>query len=480
MTWEDITSYDVVRWLLEQTCRGIEQLQPLYFSQGADFCRRAQAELDHPPHLSDPNQREVYLGCLRQLEQQTLEQLYGPNMRAKSAIDKYAPELRVLVEKLQEDRDGYQDNANAVNGSALQEVEQEREVAYEVEAVREVQVPVHYVPWKPTPMHRDLFTFASTGRMAADSAAYELAFATMQRFSIGKKFGVSNLGTSGKPYVSTEFMRTVKVQPGDTAYDNFQRPVQWVLFSTVADVAIIIVPEEAEQLLTRLQNVTFPASHILSYAAPITRKMLHFNDLKYYAVPALPSNWEAPTWLHTELGIYSGRLYFNFAEYSSILAFLGVKETTSRIEEDEDVEDIQTSEESAANESKENGGDVKTRKNFTRKPLAFLQEWLAVRRKGQDFAETPMGYICQGKQLSENHPFFRQLEAEGCSKKAPVAKARVVAEQLDDDDDDDDDDDEGHDEFHDAVYDPVCDEDDKFDYSAHNEDEGSEDDDVSD
>tara|TARA_R110002060_G_scaffold27137_6_gene36872 strand:+ start:1632 stop:1880 length:249 start_codon:yes stop_codon:yes gene_type:complete len=82
--------------------------------------------------------------------------------------------------------------------------------------------------------------------------------------------------------------------------------------------------------------------------------------------------------------------------------------------------------------------------------------------------------------LSENHPFFRQLEAEGCSKKAPVAKARVVAEQLDDDDDDDDDDDEGHDEFHDAVYDPVCDEDDKFDYSAHNEDEGSEDDDVSD
>ncbi|MAD85895.1 MAG: hypothetical protein CL912_23265 [Deltaproteobacteria bacterium] len=82
--------------------------------------------------------------------------------------------------------------------------------------------------------------------------------------------------------------------------------------------------------------------------------------------------------------------------------------------------------------------------------------------------------------MSENHPFFRQLEAEGCSKKAPVAKARVVAEQLDDDDDDDDDDDEGHDEFHDAVYDPVCDEDDKFDYSAHNEDEGSEDDDVSD
>lgn len=49
-----------------------------------------------------------------------------------------------------------------------------------------------------------------------------------------------------------------------------------------------------------------------------------------------------------------------------------------------------------------------------------------------------------------------------------MAKARGLAEQLDDDDD-------GHDEFHDAVYDPICDEDDKFDYSAHKEDDVSED-----
>ena len=28
---------------------------------------------------------------------------------------------------------------------------------------------------------------------------------------------------------------------------------------------------------------------------------------------------------------------------------------------------------------------------FLRKPLTFLQEWLAIRRKQQDFAHTPMG-----------------------------------------------------------------------------------------
>ncbi|KAH7319411.1 hypothetical protein BKA65DRAFT_101684 [Rhexocercosporidium sp. MPI-PUGE-AT-0058] len=469
-TWVSVTSYDVVRWLLEQTCRGIEQLQPLYFSQGADFCRRAQAELDHPQYLGDPGQRESYMTCLRQIEQQTLEQLYGPNTKGKTsmAIEKYSPELRVLVKKLEVDRKGYQDTGNAVRGSALQEVEQEREVAYEVEAVREVQVPVHYAALKSSPLHRDILIFANAGRMAADSAAYELAFTAMQRFAICKKFGISNQGTSGKLYVSTEFMRTVKVPPGDTAYDNFQRPVHWILYSTAADVAIIVVPEEVEHILHVVNDAVFPASHVLSYAAPITRKMLHFNDLSYYAVPALPSEWKAPAWLCTELGIYAGRLYFDFSEYSSILSFLGVRETTSRIEEEE-VDDINASDECEAQKSGENGGEVKVHKSFTRKPLAFLQEWLAVRRKGQDFAETPMGYICQGKQLSENHPFFRKREAEG-PKKAPVAKARVVAEQVDDD--------EGHagfDHDHDE-YAPVQEEEDDFDYTTLKENHVSEDD----
>ena len=50
MSGDPITSYDVVHWLLEQTCVQIEQLQPLYISQGNDFCRRAQVS-----HLSQAN-----------------------------------------------------------------------------------------------------------------------------------------------------------------------------------------------------------------------------------------------------------------------------------------------------------------------------------------------------------------------------------------------------------------------------------------
>jgi hypothetical protein len=52
---------------------------------------------------------------------------------------------------------------------------------------------------------------------------------------------------------------------------------------------LIVNPEEAETILPLLHDVQNPVTHLLTYAAPVTRKMLQFNDLKYYAVPNLPN-----------------------------------------------------------------------------------------------------------------------------------------------------------------------------------------------
>jgi hypothetical protein len=60
-------------------------------------------------------------------------------------------------------RKGFQDNVNAVHGSALQEVEQEREVAFEVQQIREVQKPIHYSPFTYPRLHKDIASFAKTG-----------------------------------------------------------------------------------------------------------------------------------------------------------------------------------------------------------------------------------------------------------------------------------------------------------------------------
>jgi hypothetical protein len=217
--------------------------------------------------------------------------------------------------------------------------------------------------------------------------------------------------------------------------------VNWILWSPDIDMAMIIVPEEAEHILS-IVNGKSP-THLLTYAAPVTRRMLHFNDLKYYAIPPLPADWEAPMWLKIELGIFAGRLYFEYDEYATLCSFLGIVEddqsitetignaakTAAQDEREVVVEDITvaenvdstvkapTTDEKKEDEVIENvwvvkakTAEVKKPKTFTAKPLTFMQEWLSLRRKGQDFAQTPMGYICQGKVLKADHPFFSKVE----------------------------------------------------------------------
>jgi hypothetical protein len=137
--------------------------------------------------------------------------------------------------------------------------------------------------------------------------------------------------------------------------------------------------------------------------------MLHFSDLSFYSVPTLPAGWQAPIWLKVELGIYAGRLSFDFSEYNALLEFLGLRHTAGHIEvgsdEDKELDDtvVQT--------------NVEHPKVFSRKPLTFLQEWLAIRRKGQNFDQTPMGFVCQGKVLLKSHYFFSKVDSTAAVQK---------------------------------------------------------------
>ena len=209
-------SSHVVRWLLEQTCSGIEQLQPLYYAQGADFCRRIQAASDNPDFASLEAHRDTYLGLVRQKEQQTLQQLYKPKTQVKATKAKatFSPAMAAYMEELDARRKGFQDNGNAVQSSTLQEVEQEREVAHEVEAVREVQKPVHFTPLSFPSLHQDIESFLRTGRLAAGSAGCELALDALARSGLGIKHTLSPGTLPSRLYVSQEFRNTIKLTQG--------------------------------------------------------------------------------------------------------------------------------------------------------------------------------------------------------------------------------------------------------------------------
>jgi hypothetical protein len=172
-----------------------------------------------------------------------------------------------------------------------------------------------------------------------------------------------------------------------------QRSVNWILWSPGTQTALIIIPEEAEVLIPIVRVAKPPKTHLIVYAAPVTKKMLHFNNLMYYSLPRLPKSWKPPTWLTIELGIFAGRLYFEFGEYAALANYLGLADCG-------DVGNRATDAVSSGADGIEGEQGKVTKKQircFTKKPLSFLQEWLAIKRKGQDFAHTPMGYLCQGR-----------------------------------------------------------------------------------
>jgi hypothetical protein len=184
-----------------------------------DFAQRTQASLDNPRFLNDAAQRESYCEALRQVEKQTLSQLYKPPTKSKStkvAAPGFSdPKIADIVKELKHRRKQFHDSGVAVHHSALQEVEQEREIAIEIESVREVQKPIKFSPLAFPGLHRDIKSFALTGRVPAGCTSIEPALAALSRTSLGHKHSIANTAiVASKLFVSAEFFRTVKLPYG--------------------------------------------------------------------------------------------------------------------------------------------------------------------------------------------------------------------------------------------------------------------------
>lgn len=145
--------------------------------------------------------------------------------------------------------------------------------------------------------------------------------------------------------------------------------------------------------------------------------MFHSSNLDFCAEPSLPTGWQAPAWLRIELGIFAGRLYFEYSEYKNLCVYFGIKEAGTKVEEGADDSSDGAVEDLADQPQMAWAALPQLPKAFTKKPLTFLREWLALRRKGHDFTHTPMGYLCQGKPLLESHPFFTKIEDKDVQSK---------------------------------------------------------------
>lgn len=214
-----IDSSHVIMWLLEQTCRSNESLGNLHRSQGLSYIQRQDAELANQDYLIDVKQRKALIEVLQQPEKARLSQLYGSDCQSLK-IDSINVSNTTLKEmsKILLSRQSEYKQSSDIDSLAAEQVEQEREVEFQVEEVRQIQKPPKYKPLRFNGLHADLKSFVESGKLPSDSTSYLPAFDLFKTTDIGKKFEVSCNLT--KLYVSTEFVKTVELR-GAVSPDNF-------------------------------------------------------------------------------------------------------------------------------------------------------------------------------------------------------------------------------------------------------------------
>lgn len=204
-----LDSSDVVCWLLEQTCLYNEQQHLLYLAQGLDFCQRTDAAWTNPNFLLNVEQRANYVKALKQLEHFSLEDLYKPKYGVSQSTVRTlgTSQLRHFVEVLQENRPNPR-AGDSIVGSALEQVEQEREIAHEVEQVREVEKPAKFKALPIRSPDPKVWEFAISGSMS-NQCDFETAFAYMSKTALGIRYSLEETKYSSRLYVSSEYPRTI-------------------------------------------------------------------------------------------------------------------------------------------------------------------------------------------------------------------------------------------------------------------------------
>ncbi|KAL6406606.1 hypothetical protein AUP68_09406 [Ilyonectria robusta] len=201
-------------------------------------------------------------------EDQTLEQLYGPRQSRLTSGATAQLEFECLkafatnLSQQNVDPSGH-------DSSAFQEVEQEREVEFEIEQLRKKQKPVNYLALTFPGLDPAISRFAQTGELQEGNNFIQ-GFDFLSRTKIGRKFSIKK--TPSRFFISRQFSRSIGSGRSNKTHD-FVRPVEWVLWSAETETALIVIPEEAELLIAMFRDTSKICVLLLTYSAPVAKSM---------------------------------------------------------------------------------------------------------------------------------------------------------------------------------------------------------------
>ena len=361
---EALTAYDVVAWSLEQSCLSIEKSQPLRVIQGISYQRRQFMMYNffcgfsgHDRLTKDIKRSKNFIKGFREKEEQTLQDLYGPNSVVKDVFAG-VPDS-VVVRELKEIWRNLDSNSSAI---ASMHEEHEREVAPEIEKEVAVQRPQKVTPLSPV-IDPDLWTFIFKGHLKK-TPDFANAFDSVLIYSSAKEKDAAPLWVHVK--ATRDFIDTVE-RPRSGVYDNYFRPVNWVLtskFEAKPTFFLLISQHEVNQLWGAIRSPT-SLVHLHQYEPRVTKSMRSVDGL---AAPMLnpSSQWRSfNADLRQELHLFAGQLYFDsYADYQALFENLNSQTYIA-----------------------------------PEKLLSFIKAWLAIRRKGHNFLQSHMGQMVSGRML---------------------------------------------------------------------------------
>ena len=368
-----LSSFDVLAWTLEQSCQALERAQPLRLLQGLNYLERKAAMSVANSHLSQGNDRapeEDVKRALRTLEEpenQGLFDLYAPTFakantgrdlveRNRSNDDPMAQEIIRLIDSLPHEELFLADSLDE---------EHEREIQNEREKVTQVQRPPLVEPLKPC-ADACLEPFITSGKLD-DFHKFPLAYDVVLL-----KTSIKSLESKRHPWyhlrVSKDFAETVK-RPTSGFFNNYLRPVNFILTNKLEMKPVqclIISPFEANKYLRLLQS---PESKLtLHIYEPRVAKAMMSVDEGIAPLSKSVREWKSVSGgLMRAINLFAGQTYYkSHKDYKKSVEELGPR----------------------LNEA-------------IRQTRTFVRQWYAIRRMGQDFTQTHIGFFLEGKELKK-------------------------------------------------------------------------------
>lgn len=382
---------DVLKWCISNTCTHTRKIVPLWATQGVRYLRYLATCMDvsimpgnFPLEVSEK---------LLEDEAQSLEQRYGDKNHAKEILWDAGHGLPTESNKdIEAIRTKCRDfHVSSFSSASLHE-EQERELSPENEKEVQIERPPPSEPLKHS-MQKSVQQFASSGIFHQPS--FVAAFSPFESTSIS-----ASLELAGWPdtlFLTNDFVRTIKAGPNDF-WDEFVRPVQWILSRTIESETyyIVISPFEAQELLPTIRQLE-GAVHLHLYSPRVNACVRSIEDLSFCAIPAMtqPNATSFQVTSHM-LNLFAGQLYLrDYETYVSLCQLLGLCSAAP-------TEDMQVMSDGFV-KPEDREPLMKAMCRFTKSPVPFLRGVMRFRRKGSSYGTTHMGRIFNGDLLTREH-----------------------------------------------------------------------------